>query len=373
MSTFTINIINIYIYRHIGKESAIKKKKKLNTYCKMIFGPNGTQQPPIIKLLHQTAKTDKLTKEEQRFCTQARNNLPGFEYTLWTDNMLEKLAEEHFPEILTVWKDPALLGIQRADIGRYMVLAVHGGLYIDTDMEIRREFLANVLEDYQRRKKNPHALYVASSIPDMPSISSWIQYFTKSLGIVRKETYEQKCRRLDAECEKVTNYILYAGTPDAKEFFRIMVGTCIESVKSSRSSKSWLPKTPAWITVPHTTGSVVMTRSLKNHSSLHGIPMKQFVFERKDVLNKFSDLNTPRESVSAVHMGGTSEDRKNRWNLSSFVVWDVLSTEFRLRNSIGMDVDISQTPFLTITAILLAVASILFLVRKILQKPQEIQ
>ena len=89
----------------------------------------------MIRTIHQTART-ALTPEEESRKKQTQSLMPEWEYTFWSDKALRTLAEQGFPHVLEVWD--SLIGIQRADIGRYMVLATHGGLYMDTDFVVRR-------------------------------------------------------------------------------------------------------------------------------------------------------------------------------------------------------------------------------------------
>lgn len=57
---------------------------------------------------------------------------PDWEYRLWTDEDLDRLVAEHYPDFLDIfraYRNP----VQRADAGRYLALHRYGGIYADID------------------------------------------------------------------------------------------------------------------------------------------------------------------------------------------------------------------------------------------------
>jgi hypothetical protein len=66
-----------------------------------------------------------------------RRHHPDWEYRLWDDAACLALIRERFPAAAERWQAITQLA-QRADVARYMILAVHGGLYADIDCECRR-------------------------------------------------------------------------------------------------------------------------------------------------------------------------------------------------------------------------------------------
>ena len=59
---------------------------------------------------------------------------PDWEYKLWTDEDLHELVQDHYPELEELYlsyPNP----VQRADMGRYLVLDHCGGVYADIDTE----------------------------------------------------------------------------------------------------------------------------------------------------------------------------------------------------------------------------------------------
>ncbi|WP_373636499.1 glycosyltransferase family 32 protein [Yoonia sp. BS5-3] len=59
---------------------------------------------------------------------------PDWEYRLWTDDDLSKLVADHYPDLEGLfhsYPNP----VQRADLGRYLILHHCGGIYADLDIE----------------------------------------------------------------------------------------------------------------------------------------------------------------------------------------------------------------------------------------------
>lgn len=64
---------------------------------------------------------------------------PGWEIRLWTDDDLTQLVATEYPHLAGLYSGYGL-PIQRADLGRYLVLRSHGGVYADLDAEALRPF-----------------------------------------------------------------------------------------------------------------------------------------------------------------------------------------------------------------------------------------
>jgi mannosyltransferase OCH1-like enzyme len=102
----------------------------------------------IPKIIHQTAPSDTgRWPPVWRVCQQSvRASFPDFEYRMWSDMDLESMVKETFPWFFSIYKDyPA--SIYRADAGRYMILYLYGGIYIDMDMEILVPFYERLARD----------------------------------------------------------------------------------------------------------------------------------------------------------------------------------------------------------------------------------
>ncbi|WP_158300675.1 glycosyltransferase family 32 protein [Chromobacterium sp. ATCC 53434] len=64
-------------------------------------------------------------------------NHPDWEFTLWDAAMLQALVDEHYPWFAARYA-AFERDIQRIDASRYLFLALHGGFYIDMDIESLR-------------------------------------------------------------------------------------------------------------------------------------------------------------------------------------------------------------------------------------------
>lgn len=83
----------------------------------------------------QTWKTNQLPKHWQASQDAIKRILPHWSYHLQTDDDNLKFVTKYFPDFLDVFVG-FTYGIQRADAIRYMWLYVHGGVYLDLDLEI---------------------------------------------------------------------------------------------------------------------------------------------------------------------------------------------------------------------------------------------
>jgi GT2 family glycosyltransferase len=87
--------------------------------------------PGVPRLIHQTWRDHNVPTDNGDPDSWKVLN-PDWTYKLWTDEDLLNLVQLHFPELLTqfnAYPNP----VQRADLGRYCILKIHGGVYADID------------------------------------------------------------------------------------------------------------------------------------------------------------------------------------------------------------------------------------------------
>lgn len=87
----------------------------------------------IPKIIHQTWRDHNVPVPKEWPESWKRLN-PDWEYKLWTDDDLIKLVRDHYPdleELFVSYPNP----VQRADLGRYLILHHCGGVYADLDTE----------------------------------------------------------------------------------------------------------------------------------------------------------------------------------------------------------------------------------------------
>ena len=90
----------------------------------------------ISKIIHQTSKTRCLTSSFADASQQWQKRLPDWSYYLHDDEAVMRLLQHHsndFPGLDRIIQQCVLYGTLRADIWRYLVLWVYGGLYADLD------------------------------------------------------------------------------------------------------------------------------------------------------------------------------------------------------------------------------------------------
>ena len=93
----------------------------------------------IPRIIHQTAKTADIPEQWRGFQKTVRSMHPSWEYKLWTDDANLDLVTRNAPQWLALYQ--ALpRNIMRADMIRYIILQLEGGLYLDLDYEVFRPF-----------------------------------------------------------------------------------------------------------------------------------------------------------------------------------------------------------------------------------------
>lgn len=89
----------------------------------------------IPQTIMQTWKNKDVPLKWQASLESISEHMPGWKHVLMTDEDNRKLVEEHFPDFLKYY-DAFPHAIQRADAVRYCWLYLHGGLYMDLDMQL---------------------------------------------------------------------------------------------------------------------------------------------------------------------------------------------------------------------------------------------
>jgi hypothetical protein len=103
----------------------------------------------IPKIVHQTSKSRCLTRSF-RSATAKWASLPGWSYYLHDNHAMQRLLETEFPEfplLHKVAKHCLVSGTVKADVWRYLVLWVYGGVYADVDTAPNK-FHANTIEPH---------------------------------------------------------------------------------------------------------------------------------------------------------------------------------------------------------------------------------
>lgn len=261
----------------------------------------------MITKIHQTSKTKQLNEFQQECSDNIRMFHPKSEYKLWDDEDIKNLAKKEFPELLDIWKD--LQGIQRADIGRYIILYVEGGMYADTDIIFKNNFFDNM--DIDKNK-----IYFAPSVRLFP----W-----------SKNT--------------MTNYLIYA-PQERLEFFNELVKECIKRVKEFKNTY-YLDY------VPYTTGRAVVTDTADKYQNID-------VFDETKILNRLCSNTEITDSNICYHEGSTIRNEQDgSWRNGTLM--KIMQQECNARETLGIKGNICQAPITIIgMAILLVSLMLLF-------------
>lgn len=59
---------------------------------------------------------------------------PNYKYILWDENAINDILYEHFPWFVEKFNNMPKM-IQKIDVAKYMILYIHGGIYVDMDSE----------------------------------------------------------------------------------------------------------------------------------------------------------------------------------------------------------------------------------------------
>lgn len=88
----------------------------------------------IPKVIHQTWKVSQLPYPFEEMASTWKDLHPGWEYKLWTDEMIREFIKTNFPDFLPMF-DRYPRNIQRVDAFRYFLLLKEGGVYVDIDFK----------------------------------------------------------------------------------------------------------------------------------------------------------------------------------------------------------------------------------------------
>ena len=136
--------------------------------------------PAIPKKVMQTWKTsaEGIPEHWKSSPEQIALHMPDWEYTLMTDEMNRAFVAEHFPDFLETF-DNFPHGIQRADAIRVCWLYVHGGLYMDLDLHIRKPIQHLFCEEadlYVVRSQNFKWFYTNAFMASKAKHPFWLIY-----------------------------------------------------------------------------------------------------------------------------------------------------------------------------------------------------
>jgi mannosyltransferase OCH1-like enzyme len=91
----------------------------------------------IPRVIHQTWRDADLPPPFAQLAASWRRHHPQWQWRLWTDADNRAFVAGHFPAMMALY-DSYPNPIQRVDMVRYLILYVHGGLFVDLVLEALR-------------------------------------------------------------------------------------------------------------------------------------------------------------------------------------------------------------------------------------------
>jgi mannosyltransferase OCH1-like enzyme len=88
----------------------------------------------VPKYIHQTWKTESVPYWLAKYVASWIKFNPKWEYVFWTDNDIEGLLSNKFPELIDVYVRLPI-NIMKIDLARYCIMKTYGGIYVDLDFE----------------------------------------------------------------------------------------------------------------------------------------------------------------------------------------------------------------------------------------------
>jgi mannosyltransferase OCH1-like enzyme len=123
-----------------------KKEEQKNSEKELIL--QELKKKSIIPLkIFQTWHTSNLPKQMRESVNKIKKINPEFEYIFHDDNQCREFIANHFPDMVLYAFDNLIPGSYKADIWRYCVLYIYGGIYIDIKFEPINDFkLINLVD-----------------------------------------------------------------------------------------------------------------------------------------------------------------------------------------------------------------------------------
>jgi len=90
--------------------------------------------------IFQTWHTSNLPKQMKDAVNKMKKNNPEFEYIFHDDNQCREFIANHFPDMVLYAFDNLVPGSYKADIWRYCILYIYGGIYVDIKFEPVNDF-----------------------------------------------------------------------------------------------------------------------------------------------------------------------------------------------------------------------------------------
>lgn len=265
----------------------------------------------MIRKIHQLSKTSVLKDFEKESQIKLKKLNKDYEYKLWTDEDLKNLFKENNLELYNLWDK--MRGVQKSDLGRYLILYLEGGFYCDTDFYINQK-----LDDLGNLEKT----YFSPSTPDFIFMNSGF-----------------------------TNYFIYSPGGDA-----IFLKIIDESIKRIRETRDY--NQPSYVS--YTTGKILLESLVVKEN------YKVNIFSEKKIVNKYCNFTDTRGSFG-YHDGGTSrKDKTDSW-VNNYVT-SLMEVECSMRKNFKIKGNLCQIPVVFIFILFVFFGFVFYLYKHINKK-----
>jgi mannosyltransferase OCH1-like enzyme len=148
----------------------------------------------IPKIIHQiwTQGCDRVPEKTRRYVDKWKDVAAktNYQYMCWSDNSIKDLLKTYDESLIDIY-DSFTLPQQRSDFGRYLLLYIKGGFYLDMDIEPGHESLDTLLDKNKIVTGSGGHSGVTQSfigaVPSQPMFKDLIEHIRKSY---RRKWYE---------------------------------------------------------------------------------------------------------------------------------------------------------------------------------------
>jgi mannosyltransferase OCH1-like enzyme len=105
-----------------------------------------TNNDEIPKVIYQTWHTKKLPINMKKCVEKLKKNNPNYQYHLYDDNDCKEFIQQYFNDDVIEAFDKLKPGAFKADLWRYCILYIKGGIYLDIKYEPINNFSFNYLQ-----------------------------------------------------------------------------------------------------------------------------------------------------------------------------------------------------------------------------------
>jgi mannosyltransferase OCH1-like enzyme len=209
--------------------------------------------------IFQTWHSINLTKGMKDSINKIKKNNPEFEYIFHDDNQCREFIANHFPDMVLYAFDNLIPGAYKADIWRYCILYIYGGIYIDIKFEpIGNYKLLDLVDDeyYVLDRPNQFGVSLYNGLMVMKPKNEILKialnqiiknvttknYNSSSFHITgsallgnllhENETYDEVCNNYKLKFSKCGNYIVTI--EDGENIFKVYQNYRDEQKKNSK-------------------------------------------------------------------------------------------------------------------------------------------